>query len=61
MDHIIRKRAKIASVFLMVGGAAIAYWKLHAKKPVGTGFILAAFALAILFVVTRKSHSYRLL
>ncbi len=52
-DHrVVRTKLKIISTLAMIGGAAIGHWKLHSPW---FWILDGLFALAIVFVLTRKS------
>lgn len=53
--HVIRPKLKVISTLAMVGGAGVAHWKLALPAPF---YFDAAFALALLFVWTRKSRPH---
>jgi uncharacterized membrane protein YbaN (DUF454 family) len=57
MDRVVRVRTKVFSTGMMVGGAAIAYYRFHEEKPEWAYGILGLFAIAILYVLTRRSRS----
>jgi uncharacterized membrane protein YbaN (DUF454 family) len=57
MDHVVRLRTKVVSTGMMLAGAGIAYYRFHEEKPEWAYGILGLFALAILYVLTRRSKS----
>ncbi len=57
LDQVIRPRMKITSILMMTGGAALAYWKFHEDQPKIAYGMPALFALAAIFVATRRSKS----
>jgi len=60
MDRVIRPRMKVVSVLAMLGGAGLTYWRFHERMEWVLP-ILASFAAAIVFVLTRKSRTKTLL
>lgn len=57
LDQVIRVRTKVASIAMMIFGAGFAYWKYAEEKPyLGFG-IPVLFALAVIFVATRRSRT----
>jgi uncharacterized membrane protein YbaN (DUF454 family) len=57
MDQVVRTRTKFFATAMMIGGAGIAYWKLHEKEPKWAYATVGLFVVAILYVVTRRSKS----
>jgi uncharacterized membrane protein YbaN (DUF454 family) len=57
MDRVVRVRTKVFATVMMIGGAGIAYWRLHENKPELALGIVGLFVVAILYVVTRRSKS----
>jgi len=53
-DRVVKPKLKIISTLAMIGGAAVAHWKLDPPWP---WILSGVFALAIVFVLTRKSKS----
>jgi uncharacterized membrane protein YbaN (DUF454 family) len=57
LDRVIRPRLKLFSIAMMIGGAALAYWKFREDEPAYAIGVPIAFALASVFVATRRSRS----
>jgi uncharacterized membrane protein YbaN (DUF454 family) len=58
-DHqVVRTKLKLFSTIAMIGGAAMAYWKLEGTATI---VISALFAASIAFIWTRKSKPYKFL
>jgi uncharacterized membrane protein YbaN (DUF454 family) len=53
--HVVRTKLKIFSTVAMIGGAAIAHWKLQPPMPY---IVDGVFALSLVFLWTRKSRPY---
>jgi uncharacterized membrane protein YbaN (DUF454 family) len=57
MDQVVRVRTKVFSTVLMIGGAGMAWWKFHEESAGKAYAIVGMFALAIVYVDTRRSKS----
>ncbi len=57
LDHVIRKRLKATSIAMMVASAAFVFWKYHGENSELAIGIPIVFAMASIFVATRRSRT----